>query len=231
MAELKPSEQMMKAISIWTLSSEDGDSRLALRNYLGELIGLGDSEVSEGRVSKPKITREAKKQYEIVMGYLSLHFTMESFRQCEFYFRRYPFRGLPVTRREHMGNICDMYFFRIYELREKLRGHLVRIECPVRETILDTYEKYFEQEIGARNFVTHEGSFSNMSLDKVLVLETFWEDLDVPGKDYIRRKKYREEGQAWVRRVRVHAESIGSILEVVSRETLKRCEFLSRLII
>ena len=229
MAELKSSEHMMTAISFWTRSIDDEAFRATLRDYLGALIGPIHSEVSEGKVSKPKITGEAKKQYEIVMGYLSLLSTMESFRQCEFYFRRYPFRGLPVTRRDHMGNLCDMYFFRIYEFREKLKGHLVRIKSPSRRTILNNYAKHFEQEISARNFVTHEGSFSSMSLDKIFTLETLWEDPDVPGKDPFRRMKYREEGRAWARRVRTQAKSMESLLEDVSRETLKRCEFLSRL--
>ena len=45
----------------------------------------------------------------------------KNLRQCEFYFRRYPFRGMPVSKADHIRNICEMYFAQFYVMRSRIK--------------------------------------------------------------------------------------------------------------
>ena len=53
---------------------------------------------------------DMEKQHAIVTQYLGLQQTIEALKECEFYFRRYPFRGLPVLPpRPHHERLRDVF--------------------------------------------------------------------------------------------------------------------------
>ena len=45
---------------------------------------------------------DIERAHKVIMAFLSLSDSVESLKEVEFYFRRYPFRGLPVTRHRHI---------------------------------------------------------------------------------------------------------------------------------
>jgi hypothetical protein len=117
------------------------------------------------------------KQHTVIVQYLGLQQTANVLRQCEYYFRRYPFRGLPVTRHEHLTNICEMYFSRIFELKERIKKYLnalATIPAPGRIDIgkfIKQFEKEFDQEIRARNSVHHHERFEDIALERLFLTE------------------------------------------------------------
>ena len=94
-----------------------------------------------------KFSDELQKQHDIIMQYLGLEEAIQSLKECQFYFRRYPFRGLPVSRHSHITNICEMYFSRFYELKERLKKYLNCVgsisskKCPE----IGLFLKYFQK--------------------------------------------------------------------------------------
>ena len=49
-----------------------------------------------------------KMRRSMVVSYLDLIGSVETLRECDYYFRRYPFKGLPVSRHRHLLNVCEM---------------------------------------------------------------------------------------------------------------------------
>jgi hypothetical protein len=103
----------------------------AIREFMHELESLpGWTEWRKGKVAhvlsyddpwwmqdgKVEIATEfmfpedIEKKHAIAMGFLRLTDSIGALKECEFYFRRYPFKGLPVQRTRHLINVCEMYF-------------------------------------------------------------------------------------------------------------------------
>lgn len=40
---------------------------------------------------------------------------------CEYYYRRFPFYNLPVSKDAHIRYMCEMFFNRIYEFSERMK--------------------------------------------------------------------------------------------------------------
>jgi hypothetical protein len=57
-------------------------------------------------------------EHAAIESYFDLTGSLYALRECEYYFRRYPFRGLPVSKHIYLRNMCEMYFNRFYEFRE-----------------------------------------------------------------------------------------------------------------
>lgn len=60
------------------------------------------------------------RQHEIVAGYVRLIKAATACRSTQHYFRRYPFRGLPIGRDEHLRTCAELYYSRVYQFRERL---------------------------------------------------------------------------------------------------------------
>lgn len=95
-------------------------------------------------------SQEVEQQRQLIMKYLELKDSIDALRECEYYFRRYPFRGLPVTYSRHITNICEMYFSRCYEFKQKLCEYLNALQALSEEkisvgSILKAFDKEFEK--------------------------------------------------------------------------------------
>src|SRR6059058_2976639 len=85
-------------------------ARLSRTLYDDDLLPDVDEE-QHGFVFSPVVER----QHAVVFQYLCLQQTTTALKDCEYYFRRFPFHDLPVTHSDHITNICEMYFGRFYE--------------------------------------------------------------------------------------------------------------------
>lgn len=173
-----------------------------------------------------------KKQHAVVIQYLGLQQTIYSLKECEYYFRRYPFRGLPVTRYGHITNVCEMYFSRVYEFKERMRKYFEAVKAVAPHHRLDIgafikqFEKVFDQELRARNSVHHDSRFEDIAIDRVLLTEI----LSLNDKDRGCKREhmgaYRKAVGEWVQRVRVRGSKMDEFLEAIAKVTLSTCIFL-----
>ena len=72
-------------------------------------------------IAEVENTQDEDQQASVVSAFLALASLRESFSQCEYYFRRFPFSGLPVSHADHLRNVCEMYFDRIEQFRARLK--------------------------------------------------------------------------------------------------------------
>ena len=174
---------------------------------------------------------DIEKQHVIVMQYLGLQQTIEALKQCEFYFRRYPFRGLPVYRHAHITNVCEMYFGRFYEFKERLKKYFNTIKAVEPHHTLEIgkfvklFEKVFDQELRARNNVHHHARFEDIAIDKVFLTDVFLSADDRKGWKQQHLAAYRKAANEWSKRVRARGAKMDEFLEAIAGATLTAAVF------
>jgi hypothetical protein len=176
---------------------------------------------------------EMAKEHAVVAGYLGLHDTVHSLKECEFYFRRYPFRGLPVTRHSHIRNVCEMYFGRFYEFKERLKNYFDAVDASVPDHHLEvgkfikSFDRTFNQELRSRNYIHHHNRFEDLAIDRVFLTEAISLNRKDKGWKTEHLIAYRKFANEWAQRVRQRGEKVDEFLEAVAIATLKTCRFLS----
>ncbi|MCJ7851575.1 hypothetical protein [Pseudomonas monteilii] len=175
---------------------------------------------------------EVDQQHEVVFQFLGLYQTLQALRDCEYYFRRYPFHGLPVSHHDHLTNICEMYFGRFYEFRERLKKYLNAVDTTLKNKKLDVgalikqFDKFFDSELRARNSVHHHQRFADAAIDRVYLTSA----LSKQGIDdeWVSERKahYRAVTREWADRVRKRSEVVAEFLDAAAQVTLTSCDFL-----
>ena len=114
----------------------------------------------------------------VLASFLALQSILESLRQCEFYFRRYPFADLPVSRNEHLRNICEMYFDRIYQLKVRLKitlNLLKRLRGVEKDerfgSLIKAFERALDWELRQRNATHHTRRFEYDAIDQLGLID------------------------------------------------------------
>lgn len=176
-------------------------------------------------------TDEIEKQHAVVMQFVGLQGSIHSVRDCEFYFRRYPFAGLPVSRQDHLTNVCEMFFSRFYEFEERLARYLNTVAAAAPGHNIDigkfikVYKKTFETELRARHSVNHTERFSELEVRRLWLAEMTLEDH--PDRVALVKSEYRRVSGVWAKRVRKRVSHLEKLLEAVAQVTLDLCPFLS----
>lgn len=170
------------------------------------------------------------REHEIVSGYLGLIGAADDCRTTQHYFRRYPFRDLPVGRAEHLRTCCEVYYSRVYQFRERLNRLIVRIarrtgpEKLNVDMLKNAFEAQFRQELDARHRIHHEAAYSDFELD-ALGSSDLLSNVD----DAFPRMSdvdYRRIAGQWRRRVEITADGLDFWVGVVAVLLLVRCRFL-----
>ena len=111
------------------------------------------------------------------MSYFALMKSHEAMTDTQYYFRRFPFKGLPVSHEQHLRYICEMFFSRIYEFRERLKRSLNAINIVIEtdlaiKQVLKSFSKEFDQDLRERNSIHHFSHFEDAIIGNYI--------LDVP---------------------------------------------------
>lgn len=228
-------DRMSDAIRVWMVNHENEpgwkewrQKRIASTLYFDDPFPLETQPAEEDFVFSDVI----EKQHAVVIQYLYLQHTISTLKECEYYFRRFPFRGLPVTRYGHLTNVCEMYFSRFYEFKERMKNYFDAVKAAAPDHGLEIgkfiklFEDTFKQELSARNSVHHHRRFEDIAIDRVFLTES------ISLNDQDRRWKrghmvaYRKVVDEWVQRVRVRSSRMDEFLEAIAKATLSTCTFL-----
>ena len=171
---------MTKAIGAWLqrLESYPGWKDWK-RRHLAHTLHFDDKyspsiDRSEGEFKFSNVT---EREHAVISRYLGLQETIRSLKECEFYFRGYPFRGLPVTRHSHITNVCEMFFGRFYKFKERLKSYFDALKEAVPNHNLEVgsfiklFERTFDQELRTRNFIHHQSRFEDVAIDRILLTD------------------------------------------------------------
>ncbi|WP_454740514.1 hypothetical protein [Cupriavidus basilensis] len=173
---------------------------------------------------------EIEQQRDLVVQYLGIGQALQALRDCEYYFRRFPFHGLPVSKHEHLTYMCEMYFNRFYELKERIKRYLnAMTKVEPRHGIdigqfLKQFERDFDQELRERNQVHHHRRFEDLAIDRVYLAQVMsnrhgsWREES--------ERFYRKATNEWAQRVRKRAARAEKYVDAVAQTTLDGCTFL-----
>ena len=181
-----------------------------------------------------KLPPEIDREHDLIMRFYTLVTSLQSLRDCEYYFRRYPFRGLPVFHHDHLRYICEMYFSRFYEFSERLKkmGNTINANLPDGQTVdigalIKAFKKQFDRELRARNDVHHHDSFSDIRFDNIALLSAVNVREKKKHIDDRLRNSYRDATREWSRRVRIRSDLVEKYLDCVALMILDNCMFLT----
>jgi hypothetical protein len=169
------------------------------------------------------------------MAFFYLHQSQMMLSQCEYYFRRFPFRGMPVSRDDHARNMCEFYFGCFYIIRSRFKYTLnkLKIACPMSKIdvgkSLLTFDKSFHQELRTRNSIHHREPFDDVGLDRIMlarILSTGSEQRNLEGWEWRHLSAYRKFAREWSHRARDRGRAMEKVIEAVASAILREAMFL-----
>ncbi|MFL9998746.1 hypothetical protein PQR34_45340 [Paraburkholderia sediminicola] len=172
-------------------------------------------------------------QHDVVIQYLGLLESVSAVKSCEYYFRRYPFRGLPVSRHEHLTNVCEMFFGRFYEFRERIKKYSEAIAAVVPDHRLEfgkfikQFDKEFDRELRERNQIHHHRRFSDLAIDQIFLTGVISQRRADKGWEAEHLAAYRKAANEWARRAKTRGARMDEFMEAIAEATLHVCSFLS----
>ncbi len=194
----------------------------------------GDEKIIVGDFTLPE---PIEREHAVVMSFYELAASLQSLRDCEYYFRRFPFRGLPVSHHDHLRYTCEMYFGRFYEFSERMKVASKAVKCALPGTevpfgdLIKRFGKRFDPEIKKRNSVHHNVRFEDIRLDNIALIFAAASRKD--GHPRHRRRmqsSYREATREWAERVCQRSKHVEEYLEAVATLRLSHCAFLGDLV-
>ena len=175
---------------------------------------------------KGTLPQEVEDQRMLIVEYITLSLMIEEIQQCEYYLRRFPFRGLPVDRSSHVTNVCEMYFNKCYQFKDRFKRYLntLKTQVPGFEVgaVIRRYSRTFDRELRARNAIHHRERFSDLTIEKIFLYERLLTDVAV------RNYEYRRATSFWIREIQSTVLRLNQIVEEVAKTTLEGVSFLSQ---
>jgi hypothetical protein len=179
-------------------------------------------------------SKEVEKEHALIMSFLNLHQSAQAFSQCEYYFRRFPFRGLPISRHEHLRNVCELYFSMFYVIRSRLKMVLneMKFVCPGYKmdvgAFIKLYDKEFDQELRERNSVHHSMPFRDLAIDRIMLTEMMASTGKFRNKGWDKEHLvvYRKSSKEWADRVKRRSVAVRAFIDAVAKAILDVSSFL-----
>ncbi|MHC9237089.1 hypothetical protein ACX9MO_15785 [Pseudooceanicola sp. 502str34] len=176
--------------------------------------------------------QEINNQHAVLMAYLELSSTLEGLREVEWYFRRYPFSSAPVTKESHLRNICELYFGKFYQFRERLKklSEALHVAVPDHKLgfgdFIKKFDKEFKDEIRERHGVHHHAGFSDVGISRIALFGLLGLSEDRPHAKEAQREHYRTASKQWAQRCKRRAAVMSKFLDAVTVALLDVCPFL-----
>jgi hypothetical protein len=170
------------------------------------------------------------------MSFLYVQRVQQTIAQCEYYFRRFPFHGLPVTRDDHLRNMCEFYLSQFYigeeridQLIKKTLRRKFPSAVPAFSALLKAYKKQFDRELRARHNITHSAPFDDPSLDRIFLTHILSEDhIDSNNVWKIEHLlAYRKTSRKWCAEARRQSQFMSPFVDAMARTILENIDFLS----
>lgn len=195
-----------------------------------------DNYLDTAPVSKQfTLPTDLDRERAVIECYLALHSTLASLRDCEYYFRRFPFRGMPISKHDHLRHICEMYFSHFYEFKTRLSECLNAVNAILDQSnklkmgvVIKAFSKEFDQEIRERNNIHHHNRFEDLALDNLFLTALPMED-EKRASIHNRRHNaaYRRASNEWATRVVHRTPKIENYLNGVAGIILANCPFVA----
>lgn len=226
--------RLWSAITVWMKQLQEYPGwREWKRAHIGYTLRYGeDSSSQDVGVGDFELPPQLDAEHAVIMMYLELLSTVNALRDVEWYFRRFPFSGTPITREKHLRYCCEMYFGKFYQFKERLKNLSKAVQTAVPGNNLNfggfirAFEKEFRSEIKARNGVHHREAFDDVAISRVALLELLETSNSGSGRSQEYRSYYRKTENEWVSRIRRRADYLDKFVQAVAVALLRDCPFL-----
>jgi len=232
------SRALIEAIARWMETELTPEYMEFKERHIGHILfntTIKDHEsVAELKVFSGLDKREG--EHTLITTILNLIMAIETLSQIKFYFVRFPFRGLPISKEDHCRNICEFYFSTFYVIRCRLKEMLnVQQEiCLGSKTnikkILKVFDVTFDQELRERNGIIHHTPFSEIGLERIAITglvsrsgkkeDLYWSRTHT--------SSYRKFCKEWSARVTRRQLDMRTFMDVVFQVIFEQSEFLQQ---
>lgn len=226
--------RMSRAIRNWMVNLNNYPGwREWQRSKISHILHFDEElELSAALPNEFKFSSHVEIEHAVITLYLALQDTVNSLRDVEWYFRRYPFANTPVSRYAHLTYCCELFFGRFYQFRERLKNLFDAVKKAVPNHQLDVggfiklFDKTFEDEIRARHNVHHRERFDDVAISRVFMVESFLATSDQASWHKEHLIHYRKAAKEWAVRTRRRADEMDRFVEGVAGALLNVCMFL-----
>jgi hypothetical protein len=228
-------DRMSSAIRAWIIDLDQYPGwRKWKHKQVGYTLHFDDPLFSHSHEKMFVFSEEIERQHVVISQYIALQSTILSLKDCEYYFRRYPFpQKNEVSHHDHITNVCEMYFSRFYEFKERLKKYFNAVKVASPASNLDAgiaikhFEKMFDQELRARNNIHHDSRFQDIAIDRVYLTGIVSAEPTGKGWKVEHRTAYRKLAKEWAKRVQRRGKKMDEFMEAVAAISLSQCGFLT----
>ena len=180
------------------------------------------------------LSPELAKEHSVITAFHGMCRAQKTLSQCEYYFRRFPFRGLAISRDEHLQNVCEFYFSLFYIMRGRIKITLnnLKVACPTNtlnvKGFLRHFDREFDYELRARNQVHHHESFEDRGINRISITSMLSgsEELQSSIWRWQHRTAYQKFSKEWSLRARHRALRMQGFVEAVALGIMRGAVFL-----
>jgi hypothetical protein len=178
--------------------------------------------------------KEIEREHALIIAFFHLKQSHVMLSQCEYYFRRFPFRRTPISRDDHVRNMCEFYFGCFYIIRSRLKEVLNKLKdsCPHSRinlgAIIKQFDKIFDYELRSRNRVHHHQPYDDVEIDRI-VLPRLLSVGEMPHLEAWERrhvKEYRKYAKIWADKAHKQSNIINIFVELVAELILNEAKYL-----
>lgn len=172
-------------------------------------------------------------EHNVISSYLNLLTALQDMAEMEYYFRRYPFQDLPVSRSNHLRHTCEAFFSKIYTFEERLAHVLNQINSVISPAKLNvsstikSFQKTFKKERRERNDIHHHTPYKDIEIDQISMINLLKlsNPTDARGATF-ERFRYRKISRDWASRVKSRTNAASKYVDAVGYAMLEHCDFL-----
>lgn len=229
-------KQVVKAVGVWIGKlSEIPGWRAWKDQSLANAVWLRDDEPTMRKeIGDWEFEGAFGQEHAIITSYYALISTVTSLKDCEYYFRRYPFYGLPVSKDEHLRYIFEMYFGRFYEFSERMKKcsdmvqkHKGNRSSKVFGKLIKDFKNEFDEEIRERHHVHHHDRFEDVRIHNLALTKAAFIDHNIEASwKSAYDRAYRKTVVEMVDQVRVRSGHVEEYLNAMATVILAECPFL-----
>jgi hypothetical protein len=227
--------KILNAMSLWMIDRKGDAKWTQWQHERFAYVFNYDKDHVVGMVKSEKnfsFGSEIDDQHQFFMMFIYIMDCVEGMKECEYYFRRYPFRGLDVARHRHISNTCEMYFSRVYQLKARIKNlsKIVNKRNPACQSyfgnLVKLFDKAFDLEMRERNKIHHHMRYEDVETERVYLLKVVSDSHPEKGWDGESLIAYRRVAKDWAARVRQRSERADLFVEAIAQFCLENCDFL-----
>lgn len=208
--------------TVTSYAERDRSSGVLRRNIAASLARLDGMDIStphEDLEPEEPAAPNEEKAYHFIMNFLEVEQTLQRLDILEYYFRRFPFAGTPVTKVDHLRIAIELYLNEIYIYRCRIKNLLNSTQDAYGSKIDNLWrafkiiDRYLDRFLRARNWNVHKMRFSDEDVDLLNLLDLLshsGDSFEAPANF-----AYKQIRKKWIKLARRNSVDLARTFELV----------------